>query len=121
MNTRKIATHLIGGAIVTALISSFSSIASAAEGTDSLQKTIKYADVGVASSQGAATLYNRIRIASEEVCSPLDHGDLSSKMHAKACMQKATTDAVTKVNQPALTAVYNARNGGSLPMIAAVK
>jgi UrcA family protein len=121
MNTKNIATRPIAGAIVSALISSYSSIASAAEGTESLQKTVKYADVSVASSQGATTLYNRIRIASEEVCAPLDHGDLSSKMHAKACMQKATADAVSKVNQPALTAVYNARNGGSLPMIAAVK
>jgi UrcA family protein len=121
MNTTNIATRLIAGAIVTALISSFSSIASAAESTESLQKTVKYTDASVASAQGAATLYNRIRIASEEVCSPLEHGDLSSKMKANACMHKAIADAVGKVNQPALTAVYNARNGGSLPMIAAVK
>jgi UrcA family protein len=121
MNTKNIATRLIAGAIVTALISSFSSIASAAEGTDSLQKTVKYADVSVASAHGAATLYNRIRSASEEVCSPLVHGDLSSKMKADACMHKAIADAVSQVNHPALTAVYNARNGGSLPMIAAAK
>jgi UrcA family protein len=121
MNTTNIATRFIAGAIVTALISSFSSIASAAEGTDSMQKTLRYAGASVDSEQGAATLYNRIRIASEEVCSPLGHGDLSSKMHAKACAHKAIADAVSQVNQPALTAVYNARNGGSLPMIAAVK
>jgi UrcA family protein len=121
MNTTNIATRLIAGAIVTALIGGFSSIASAAEGSDSAQKTIKYTDVSVSSAQGADTLYNRIRSASEEVCSPLDHGDLSSKMHAKACMQKSIADAVRQVNQPALTAVYNARNGGSLPMIAAAK
>jgi UrcA family protein len=120
MNTTNIATRLIASAIVTAVISSLSSIASAAD-TDSLQKTVKYADLSVSSAQGAASLYNRIRIASEEVCSPLNRGDLSSKMHAKACMHKAVADAVSKVNQPALTAVYNARNGGSLPMIAAVK
>jgi UrcA family protein len=121
MNTTNIATRLIAGAIVTALVSSLSSIASAAEGTDSLHKTIQYTDLSVSSAQGAATLYNRIRLASEEVCSPLDHGDLSSKMHAEACMHKAIADAVSQVNRPALTAVYNARNGGSLPMIAAAK
>jgi UrcA family protein len=121
MNTTNIATRLIAGAIVTALISSLSSLASAAEGTDSLQKTVKYASASVASEQGAATLYNRIRIASEEVCSPLEHGDLSSRMHAYACAHKAIADAVSQVNQPALTAVYNARNGAALPMIAAAK
>jgi UrcA family protein len=121
MNTTNIATRLIAGAIFTALISSLGSIASAAEGTDSLQKTLQYTDLSVSSAQGAAILYNRIRMASEEVCSPLSHGDLSSKMHAEGCMHEAIADAVSQVNQPALTAVYNARNGGSLPMIAAVK
>ena len=121
MNTTNIATRLIAGAIFTALIGSLSSIASAAEGTDSPQQTIQYTDLSVSSAQGAATLYNRIRMASEEVCSPLSHGDLPSKMNAEACMHKAIADAVSQVNQPALTAVYNDRNGGSLPMIAAVK
>jgi UrcA family protein len=121
MNTTNFATRLIAGAIFTTLLSSLSSIASASQGMDFSPKTVQYTDLSVSTTQGAATLYNRIRNASEEVCSPLDHGDLSSKMHAKACMHKAIADAVGQVNQPALTAVYNARNGGSLPMIAAAK
>jgi UrcA family protein len=121
MNTTNIATRLIAGAVFTTLIGSLSSIAGAAENTDSLQKTVKYSEVAVSSVQGAASLYNRIRTASEEVCSPLDHGDLASKMHARSCTHRAIADAVSQVNQPALTAVYNARNGGSLTMIAAAK
>jgi UrcA family protein len=121
MNTTNIATRLIAGAIFTALVSSLSAIASAGDDTNSLQKTVKYADLSVSTAQGAATLYNRIRVAAEEVCSPLNHGDLSSKMHVKACTHKAIADAVSQVDQPALSAVYNARNGGSLPMIAAAK
>jgi UrcA family protein len=121
MNTTNIATRLIAGAIFTALISSLSAIAGAAEDTGSGQKTLKYSDLSVSTAQGATTLYNRIRIAAEEVCSPLDHGDLSSKMHVTACTHKAIAEAVSQVNQPALSAVYNARNGGSLPMIAAAK
>jgi UrcA family protein len=121
MNTTNIATRLIGGAIITALISSLSAIASADQNTGLPQKTVKYSDLTVSSAQGAATLYNRIRIASEEVCSPLDHGDLSSTKHVKSCVHKAIADAVSQVNQPALSAVYNARNGESLPMIAAAK
>jgi UrcA family protein len=120
MNTMNIATRLIASAIATALISSLGSIATAAD-TDLPHKTVKYADLNVASAQGAVSLYNRIRIASEEVCSPLDNGDPFSKMHVKACMHKTIADAVGQVNQPALAAEYNARNGGSTPMIAAVK
>jgi UrcA family protein len=121
MNTTNIATRLVAGAIFTALVSSLSPTASAAQDTDFLQKTVQYTNLSVATTQGAATLYNRIRIASEEVCSPLNHGDLSSKMQAKVCMHKAIADAVSQVNQPALTAAYNARNSGSLPMVAAAQ
>jgi len=121
MNTTNIASHFIAGVILTSLISSLSSIATAGENTDSLQKSIKYTALAVSSTQGAASLYNRIRMASEEVCSPLAHGDLASKMHAKACSHKAIADAVSQVNQPALTAIYNARNAGSLPLVAAAK
>jgi UrcA family protein len=118
MNTTKFATRLIAGTIFTALISTVSAIAGAAEDP---QKAVTYTELTASSVQGAAALYNRIRMATAEVCSPLDHGDLVSRMHMKACMNKAIVDAVNQVNQPALTAVYNARNGGSLPTVAAAK
>jgi UrcA family protein len=121
MNTTNIATRLIASALFATLISGASAIAGAAGDTDSLQKTVKYADLSISTAAGAAALYNRIRIASEEVCAPLGHGDLSSKMKVKACAHNAIVDAVSQVDQPALTAVYNAKNGASLPMIAAVK
>jgi UrcA family protein len=121
MNTTNIATRLIAGALFTALISGTSALASAAGDTDSLQKTVTYADSNVSTASGAAALYNRIRIASEEVCAPLGHGDLSSKMKVEACAHKAIAGAVSQVNQPALTAVYNAKNGAASPMIAAAK
>ncbi len=121
MNTTNISTRLIAGALFAALILGASAVASAAGDADSLQKTVKYTDTSVSTATGAATLYNRIRIASEEVCAPLGHGDLSSKMKVAACSHKAIVDAVTQVNQPALSAVYNARNGVSLPMVAAAK
>jgi UrcA family protein len=116
MNTTHIATRLIAGALLTALISSVSGIAGAAEDA---QKAVSYTELNASSPQGAAKLYERIRIASEEVCAPLARGDLYSKMRMKECTHKAIVSAVSQVNQPALTAVYNARNGGSLPTVAA--
>ena len=118
MNSTHIATRLIAGALFTTLISSVSAIAGAAQDP---QKAVVYTELTASSAQGAAVLYNRIQMASAEVCAPLDHGDLASKMHMKICMQKAIVQAVSQVNQPALTAVYNARNGGSLPTVAAAK
>jgi UrcA family protein len=118
MNTTNIATRLLAGTLFTALISSVSAIAGAAEDA---QKAVPYTELSASSTQGATALYNRIRMASAEVCSRLDHGDLASKLHMKTCMNKAIVDAVGQVNQPALTAVYNARNGGSLPTVAAAR
>jgi UrcA family protein len=117
MNTTNIGTRLIAGAVFTTLISSVSAIASAADP----QQAVSYTELTASSAQGAAKLYDRIRIVSEEVCAPLSHGDLYSKMRMKECTHKAIVDAVSQVNQPALTAVYNARNGASLPTVAAAK
>jgi UrcA family protein len=115
MNTTNIATRFIAGALFTALVSSFNAIASAEDSG----KAVKYTEVSVSTSQGAASLYNHIVSAAAEVCAPLAHGDLASRMSKNACMQKAIVDAVSQVNQPALTAVYNARNSSSLPIVAA--
>ena len=50
MNTTNIATRLIAGALFTALISGTSALASAAADTDSLQKTVTYADINVSTA-----------------------------------------------------------------------
>jgi hypothetical protein len=39
----------------------------------------------------------------------------------KACNHTLIEDAVSRVNQPALSAVYNERNGASSPLIVAAK
>ena len=48
-------------------------------------------------------------------------GDLSSKMHRDACVNQSIATAVSKVNQEALFAVYNAKNARPLPMIVAAE
>jgi UrcA family protein len=121
MNTTNTATRLIAGAIFTALASSLSTTAGAAENTGAPQETVKYTVLGVSTAQGAATLYNHIRFAADHVCASLNHGDLSSQMRVKACNHTLIEDAVSRVNQPALSAVYNERNGASSPLIVAAK
>ena len=70
---------------------------------------VRYADLDISSPQGAATLYNRIRSASEALCAPLYSRDLGSKFRAEACVKRAIEGAVAKVNRPGLSALYVAK------------
>jgi UrcA family protein len=119
MTTATRSTHprgLIAAAILTGLISSFGVVCNAADTGDAPQAIVKYADLDISTSQGAAALYNRIRSASEGVCSPLDHhADLGAKFRWNKCVKQAITGAVAKVNQPALSAVYAAKYGALQP------
>jgi UrcA family protein len=117
MNTMTTSTRsihprgLIAAAIITGLISSFSAVCNAADTADVPKAVVKYADLDISTSQGATVLYNRIRSASEAVCSPLDHRDLARMFRWEKCVKQAIAGAVTKVNQPALAAVYAAKYG----------
>jgi UrcA family protein len=107
--------RLIAAAIGIAMISSFSTLCSAA-GTPEAPKTlVKYADLDLSTSQGATALYNRIHFAAEGVCAGYFHDDLVARSSWKLCMQEAIEGAVTKVNRPALSAVYATKYGVQQP------
>lgn len=112
---------LVAAAIFGALALSFGALSNASDSPEAREVTVQYGDLNVSTSHGAATLYGRIRTAAEGVCSPLSHGDLSSKMHRDACVTQSIAAAVSKVNQGALFAVYNAKNAQPLPMIVAAE
>src|SRR3984957_14042852 len=124
MNTTIVSTSLRGlvaAAMFGALAMSFASQSNASDSTDARAFRVQYGDLNISTSRGAATLYGRIRTAAEAVCSPVNQGDLSSKMHRNACVSQSIAGAVGKINQPALFAVYNAKNARPLPMIVADK
>jgi UrcA family protein len=110
------------GALATVIFGtlacSVAAVCTAAE-TDPPQITVKFADLNVSNSQGAAALYARIQWAARRVCHPLDGGDLGSKARMGACVRKAIADAVAKVGQPALFDAYNAHNRQSTPIVLA--
>ncbi|MGD0504678.1 MAG: UrcA family protein [Steroidobacteraceae bacterium] len=110
------------GVLATAVLSAFgcslATVCSAADPMDPPQTTVKYADLNVSKSEGAAALYARIQRAARQVCPPLDLRNLSSEAHA-VCVHKAIADAVAKVDQPALFAVYSAHNGQPTPIVLA--
>ena len=104
-----IATALIGTA------SSYAVLPAVADGIDPPQATVKYADLNVASTEGAAVLYARIQHAAENVCLQFDWGGLDAYVQRKACIHKAISGAVTQVNAPTLFALYSAKTGKEQP------
>ena len=113
----KIATRrLVAGALAIAAAAGFAGICSAADPAP-LQALVKYGDLNVSSTAGAAALYVRIHAAAEQVCRPFDSRELSIKRLKEACMRSAIADAVIKVDQPALFSVYNAKTRASKPIM----
>jgi UrcA family protein len=128
MNTITPSTRLRGlivKAIVSALASSFTVICAAADNTETVSVIVKYGDLNVSNPEGAATLYRRIAAAASTVCGSNDADSWprgGSRTSVNACVHKAIADAVTKVGQPELIAVYNAKNREPLPItVAAAK
>jgi len=101
---------LIATGILTALISSFGAVCSAAD-ADVPKTIVRYADLDVSTAQGAAALYSRIRSAAEGVCSSLDRDDLAAMLRWRGCVKQAIAGAVAKIDRPALTAVYATNYG----------
>jgi UrcA family protein len=119
MNTLTASTGLrglIAAAIVTAVASSFAAGSAAAAGIDVTSPTVKFADLDISSPQGALQLYIRIHKAAATACS---FYPFKSERGLDLCVSNSTAKAVTKVNQPALFAVYNAKNKTHMPQLLA--
>jgi UrcA family protein len=75
-------------------------------------RTVKFADLNLSDPSGAHVLYRRIRAAAVVVCS---HYFFATDTDKARCVRDATADAVSKIDQPALSAVYNANERPSVP------
>ncbi len=70
---------------------------------------VHFADLDLSRGEGVTVLYQRLKGAAETVCAPLDDRDLARHMRFTACMHSAISTAVAKVDQPALTAYFEAK------------
>jgi UrcA family protein len=77
-----------------------------ADQADVFVKNVTYSDLNLESEQGARVLLSRLRLASIEVCATLASSDLTLRAHWLACMDKAMSGAVAKINSTALTTLY---------------
>jgi len=103
---------LVATAIFVVLAPSLSTV-SAADPT-SASRTVKFADLNISNPSGAHVLYMRILAAAQVVCS---YYSFATDAEKASCVRDATADAVIKINQPALSAVYNAKNKPPVPSL----
>jgi UrcA family protein len=96
---------------VAAFITCSVSIAKADSSFEPRSITVHFADLNTANSQGAATLYRRLQSAAASVCRDPEPSKQLARVWAYTdCVHTAMSNAVAKVNRPALTA-YAAAHG----------
>jgi len=119
MNTSTRVSRILAATIFAALTCGVATASFASDSSNPLQVKVKYGDLNVSSTAGAATLYTRIRLAAEAVCHPFNNRDLASQRLFAGCVHKAMSNAVNEVDQPTLSAIYNAKIGTSKPIMLA--
>jgi len=102
--------RLIATALFGALVASFSAVSAADPSSVSI--SVKFADLDISKPAGAGVLYRRIRAAALGVCS---YYWFESDADEARCVHDAIANAVTKINQPELWAVFHANYKTSVP------
>jgi UrcA family protein len=78
-------------------------------------ETVNFQDLDLTTPAGIRQLYGRIHAAAERVC----EGDHIPDLIAKACIRKAETEGIEKVNLPLLTAYYQIKTGRATQTLSA--
>jgi UrcA family protein len=96
--------NLIATVILGTVASGNCTVSSADPGAPGV--TVKYADLNLERSDDARSLYERIRAAAYSACG---YFWFKTDADEASCRQNTIANAVSKVNRPMLTAVYNAK------------
>jgi UrcA family protein len=112
MNTKR-AFRRIAVLLATVGAIGLTAVAYAGGGDDDIPKqVVKFGDLNLSSSAGAATLYRRIQRAAESVCEgPLGVRELSIAVRSNVCIAQAIERAVKDVNTQMLTSLHLAKTG----------
>jgi len=94
-------------AILVGPLSACADALAAPPGYEVATRTVKFGDLDLSRSAGAAALYSRIQNAASAVCEPaISAGPKESTLFAKRCREQSIARAVADVNAPALTSYY---------------
>jgi UrcA family protein len=75
--------------------------------------TIDYSDLDLTQPQGVNALYSRVVSAARRACSDPQPMELARFAEFRKCVDRAVSEAVGDVNQPALAAVHRAKKSRS--------
>jgi UrcA family protein len=94
-------------AILLGSLSACADVYAAPPGYEFATRRVKYGDLDLTRSAGAATLYSRIQNAANAVCEPaISSGARESMLLTRHCVEQSIARAVADVNAPALTSYY---------------
>ncbi len=74
--------------------------------TDVPSKVVRFGDLDLQRQEGVVTLYRRIQLAANIVCTQVNHRIPQVILRERACASDATSRAVTQVGVPALTTLH---------------
>jgi UrcA family protein len=98
--------------LLVVLICSLNGVAGAGEANaEPPKRVVKFADLDLTRTTGAAALYARLRSAARLVCEPTGERSLQSIVLMRRCVEQSIERAVAAVNAPALTDYYLAKTG----------
>jgi UrcA family protein len=105
----------IGCAALASLVCLLANVPASADPVQTRSVTVNFRDLDVATNAGATTLYRRIQGAARLVCG-YEGSDFIERRIWKDCYNQAIDHAVTKVNNPLLTAVHTGKAPGLTAM-----
>jgi UrcA family protein len=98
---------MVAAALVALVCAASGNTTLAWEPGEPLTKKVAYGDLDLQTEQGASSLYKRLRVAAEQVCTPYQSIDLARRVAWQTCVDRAVASAVEQVNRPMVTAVHN--------------
>jgi UrcA family protein len=79
---------------------------------ETLKQKVSYSDLNLDRPEGIEALYKRVHSAAANLCAPAGTRDTGGLAYTvQPCIADATSRAVATINNPALTAYSNSRNG----------
>jgi UrcA family protein len=111
---RILISALIAGLVCAGEAALFAAATSAAEPTESV--TVRYTDLNLDRSRDVVRLYQRIRIAAQDICG-VRHFAFTGWLDSvwQSCVDTAVAQAVARVDRPALSAYHQRQLGLSPP------
>jgi UrcA family protein len=110
-------THKIaaGGALALSLLFAAGNAGAADRTATGNDIAVRFSDQQLNGPADAEALYKKLRAAARSVCDADagGHRTLEVRSRVDRCMKTVLADAVSKINQPLLTSVHEARTGKS--------